>query len=101
MLICPNCGSSIPEGTKFCPECGEKLEVNTASDTNHRICPFCGEVLEPDSSYYGSWENGIFDGLGAGGVKITDFWNANGHEYAVGRISWPDGIHAVMYLARP
>lgn len=51
MLICPNCGSSIPEGTKFCPECGEKLEVNTASDTNHRICPFCGEVLEPDSVF--------------------------------------------------
>ena len=59
------------------------------------------EDMSPDSSYYGSWENGIFDGLGAGGVKITDFWNANGHEYAVGRMSWPDGIHAVMYLARP
>ncbi|MBQ8933674.1 MAG: zinc ribbon domain-containing protein [Lachnospiraceae bacterium] len=59
------------------------------------------EDHSPDSSYYGSWENGMFDGLGAGGVKITDFWNANGHEYAVGRMSWPDGIHAFMFLTRP
>ncbi len=51
MLICPNCRSSIPEGTKFCPECGKKLEANTSSKANHRICPFCGEVLEPDSIF--------------------------------------------------
>ena len=59
------------------------------------------EDHSPDSLYYGTWKDGVFDGLGTGGVTITDFWNTNGHEYAVGRISWPDGIHAVMYLARP
>lgn len=50
-MICPYCGSSIAEGTKFCPECGKKLEVNTVSDVNPKICPFCGEVLEPDSVF--------------------------------------------------
>lgn len=51
MMNCPYCGSSVAEGTKFCPECGEKLKVNTAFDASQRICPFCGEVLEPDSVF--------------------------------------------------
>ena len=24
---CPNCGKVLEEGTKFCPECGTKIEV--------------------------------------------------------------------------
>ena len=55
----------------------------------------------PDSFYYGPWEYGVFSGMGAGSVTITDFWYANGHEYAVGRMTWPDGIPSVMFLVRP
>ena len=34
---CPKCGAMIKATAKFCPECGEKLEVNT-----ERVCPECG-----------------------------------------------------------
>jgi len=26
-MICPNCGKQIPDGSKFCPYCGAKIEV--------------------------------------------------------------------------
>ena len=25
MSFCGNCGAQIPDGTKFCPECGQKV----------------------------------------------------------------------------
>ena len=30
MAVCPNCGVSLPEGSRFCPECGTKLEAAPA-----------------------------------------------------------------------
>ena len=37
---CPNCGSEIPENSKFCLECGTKIEkVNE----NEMLCPVCGK----------------------------------------------------------
>ena len=27
MSFCGNCGAQIPDGTKFCPECGQKVAV--------------------------------------------------------------------------
>ncbi|MBQ9733862.1 MAG: zinc-ribbon domain-containing protein, partial [Clostridia bacterium] len=27
MRFCPNCGSQVPDTSKFCTECGEKLTV--------------------------------------------------------------------------
>lgn len=29
-MFCTNCGKKIPDGSKFCPECGAKLNVNSA-----------------------------------------------------------------------
>lgn len=54
-----------------------------------------------DSFFYGPWDNGVFSGIGPGSITITDFWHANDHEYAVGRMTWPDGIPAVIFLVRP
>ena len=31
MGYCRNCGNEVPEGTKFCPECGTAVAVETAT----------------------------------------------------------------------
>ena len=54
-----------------------------------------------DSFFYGPWDNGVFSGIGPGSITITDFWHENDHEYAVGRMTWPDGVPAVIFLVRP
>lgn len=33
-MICPNCGKSIEDGSRFCGECGARLEPETASQTD-------------------------------------------------------------------
>lgn len=35
-IVCPKCNVKVPSGSKFCPNCGEKLET---------YCPHCGAKL--------------------------------------------------------
>ena len=37
-ITCPNCNSEVPENSKFCPECGTKIEL---LNENEVICPAC------------------------------------------------------------
>lgn len=39
-ITCPNCNSEVPENSKFCLECGTKIEL---LDENEVICPVCGK----------------------------------------------------------
>lgn len=39
-ITCPNCGSEVPENSKFCLECGAKIELLAE---NEMICPACGK----------------------------------------------------------
>ena len=39
---CDNCGESVPENAKFCPECGTRLK---------RICDICGTPAEDDAKF--------------------------------------------------
>ena len=41
-MICPKCQTDLPEGAKFCKECGRKVEA---------VCPECGQGLPPDSKF--------------------------------------------------
>ena len=49
---CPNCNSTIPADSKFCPECGINLtgkacpECGTANAPNAKFCTNCGTKLE-------------------------------------------------------
>ena len=37
---CPNCGRQLPEGARFCPECGAKTDPPRDNET---LCPHCGQ----------------------------------------------------------
>lgn len=39
-IDCPSCGAKLPEGAKFCLQCGNKVEVLAANEV---ICPNCGK----------------------------------------------------------
>ena len=44
--VCPKCGASVPQGAKFCPSCGQKLE-----GVQKRFCPNCGQEVKPDAKF--------------------------------------------------
>ncbi len=43
-VICPNCNTAVPSGSKFCLSCGAK--INTAV-----FCPQCGKQLPPGAKF--------------------------------------------------
>jgi membrane protease subunit (stomatin/prohibitin family) len=43
---CGKCGADVPIGTKFCPQCGEKMGSNGVS-----TCVNCGAVLMPGAKF--------------------------------------------------
>jgi membrane protease subunit (stomatin/prohibitin family) len=46
-ILCPNCEEAVPEGSNFCPNCGNKV---TNSAKNEFKCPRCGELV-PKSKF--------------------------------------------------
>ena len=57
MSYCTNCGKQIPEGTKFCPNCGTPV-TSHHNDASHKVveegtvhkCPHCGDVISSFTS---------------------------------------------------
>ena len=56
---------------------------------------------QPSTEYAGAWKGGAVEALGMGSVRLSDFWEQDGHQYAIGRIGWPDGVDAAFGLVRP
>jgi membrane protease subunit (stomatin/prohibitin family) len=46
-MVCPNCSAVVPEGMKFCGNCGSKLEEEKPK------CASCGAVLIPGMKFCG------------------------------------------------
>ena len=42
-ISCPKCGAAIPTGSKFCLECGEKIETVPSGMV---VCPECGKTVQ-------------------------------------------------------
>lgn len=50
--VCPSCGKTVAEGSKFCPECGKPIsttkfcpECGAKVDGGAKFCPECGKKL--------------------------------------------------------
>ena len=54
-----------------------------------------------DTVFNGKWENGGLWASGAGTIRLTQFYEKNGIQYAVGTMDTPDGIPALVALVRP
>jgi hypothetical protein len=54
-ISCPSCGKANAPGTKFCCDCGGKLEIFTATAApTDRSCPGCGAKVPAASKFCGS-----------------------------------------------
>lgn len=50
-MYCVSCGNKIKEGSKFCGECGTKIDSSDTKKSlkpNSNKCSYCGEQLEDD-----------------------------------------------------
>ena len=54
-----------------------------------------------DGVFFGKWENGGLWASGAGTIRLKQFYEQNGKQYAVGTMDTPDGIPALVALVRP
>ncbi len=48
VMLCPNCNARIPAASKFCLECGTKIERQTIATKN---CPKCGHSIPVASKF--------------------------------------------------
>lgn len=48
-IACSNCGTMLNSNSKFCPECGNKIEIKKPS-----FCTECGEPVVPGSKFCSS-----------------------------------------------
>jgi DNA helicase-2/ATP-dependent DNA helicase PcrA len=54
-LICPGCTASLEAGSRFCGECGYRLEVRITA------CHLCGAPLEPNARFCGECGSQMHD----------------------------------------
>lgn len=52
VMKCPECGNMVQPGSKFCPECGRKMDIakfcpecGNKVSANNKFCPECGTKL--------------------------------------------------------
>ncbi len=43
-MICANCGNTVADGSKFCPNCGQKIDTK-------RFCSNCGAEMPPNARF--------------------------------------------------
>ena len=49
-MKCSNCGNMVPDGEKFCGNCGSKVDSSN-SDDNAKYCPNCGSMIEKGNQF--------------------------------------------------
>lgn len=59
------------------------------------------ETEMEDGRFSGKWENGGLWASSGGTIRLTQFYELNGKQYAVGTMDTPGGIPALVALVRP
>ena len=49
--VCLICGAANTPGTKFCCECGAKLEASAPAESEKKVCPGCGTEVAPSVKF--------------------------------------------------
>ena len=52
-IACPSCGKDNAPGTKFCNQCGAKVEAPAPAASATRFCPECGKELPASTRFCG------------------------------------------------
>ena len=61
-MYCFKCGFKLPEGSKFCPGCGVKIQANNTESTNTGKCKLIIERMKCFFTYRGMKYNIYIDG---------------------------------------
>ncbi len=59
------------------------------------------EANEAPDAFSARWSAGKLNASGVGSMTITDFWEQDGKQYAIGTFSAQDGIPASLAMVRP
>ena len=49
--VCAGCGEELPEGMKFCPNCGTAVPQKEEAAQAASACPGCGAEVAPDAKF--------------------------------------------------
>ena len=79
MAKCPNCNQENPDGSKFCGNCGGKLEVlvpcpacGNRVQYGMKFCPECGNSMTGGSAGKGTGNMSFKDNVVSGDVNISN-----------------------------
>ncbi|MGI5979242.1 MAG: hypothetical protein ACOX66_07045 [Oscillospiraceae bacterium] len=84
---------------------GTADSLSLTLDWYHIFWEGAGESIDEtdmeDSVFNGKWENSGLWASGPGTIRLTQFYEQNGKQYAVGTMDTPDGIPALVAMVRP
>ena len=67
-IICSKCHAHIPEGQKFCSECGTKVEIpetKQSTGSTAKVCPGCGAQVPDGRKFCGECGTKVDSGIQA------------------------------------
>jgi formylglycine-generating enzyme required for sulfatase activity len=66
-MLCPKCKKTIPDGSRFCLECGSAVSSDSQAATNRVARGGCwdfGARIVRSAFRFGSWPVGVYSSLG-------------------------------------